>query len=245
MGEAVLEKVAEVEEIELTMPNIHCLLVGSLEIRAGQSERDLRADRRAARLHRGAHPPEAVRFGADERSADSESEGNDRPVQEAGWLQRRRRAALAGRFFRRRCATAIGKSRDGSSRSESRSKSMLPGISAGCILRRRTRRPAASHRLTSRYGARTRERMMACSEWFWGGSAGSTGRARGFLSESRLSVFPRRKEFASARRSSAAARWSGRLDEELLRRKDAHGVCVREAIEEFGLKPARNSRRLL
>jgi urate oxidase len=27
MGEAVLEKVAEVEEIELTMPNIHCLLV--------------------------------------------------------------------------------------------------------------------------------------------------------------------------------------------------------------------------
>jgi allantoate deiminase len=29
----------------------------------------------------------------------------------------------------------------------------------------------------------------------------------------------------------------GRLDEELLRRKDAHGVCVREAIEDFGLKP--------
>jgi allantoate deiminase len=30
----------------------------------------------------------------------------------------------------------------------------------------------------------------------------------------------------------------GRLDDELLRRKDAHGVCVREAIEDFGLKPA-------
>ena len=27
MGEAVLEKVREVDEIELTMPNIHCLLV--------------------------------------------------------------------------------------------------------------------------------------------------------------------------------------------------------------------------
>jgi len=29
----------------------------------------------------------------------------------------------------------------------------------------------------------------------------------------------------------------GRLDEELLRRKDAHGVSVREAIEDFGLAP--------
>lgn len=29
----------------------------------------------------------------------------------------------------------------------------------------------------------------------------------------------------------------GRLDEELLRRKDGHGVSVREAIEDFGLKP--------
>jgi allantoate deiminase len=30
----------------------------------------------------------------------------------------------------------------------------------------------------------------------------------------------------------------GRLDDELLKRKDAHGVCVREAIEDFGLDPA-------
>ena len=34
----------------------------------------------------------------------------------------------------------------------------------------------------------------------------------------------------------------GRLDEELLMRKDANGICVRQAIEEFGLKPDRNSR---
>src|SRR5882672_4697362 len=30
----------------------------------------------------------------------------------------------------------------------------------------------------------------------------------------------------------------GRLDEELLEREDANGICVRRAIEEFGLKPA-------
>src|SRR5215470_20266029 len=30
----------------------------------------------------------------------------------------------------------------------------------------------------------------------------------------------------------------GRLDEELLRRHDAHGISVRGAIEDFGLKPA-------
>lgn len=30
----------------------------------------------------------------------------------------------------------------------------------------------------------------------------------------------------------------GRLDEELLERQDANGICVRRAIEEFGLKPA-------
>jgi allantoate deiminase len=29
----------------------------------------------------------------------------------------------------------------------------------------------------------------------------------------------------------------GRLDEELLKRKDANGICVRQAIEDFGLKP--------
>jgi allantoate deiminase len=29
----------------------------------------------------------------------------------------------------------------------------------------------------------------------------------------------------------------GKLDEELLRRKDVHGICVRQAIEAFGLKP--------
>jgi allantoate deiminase len=37
----------------------------------------------------------------------------------------------------------------------------------------------------------------------------------------------------------------GRLDEELMRRKDAHGVCVREAIEDFGLKPAEISEAAL
>src|SRR6202051_4119528 len=30
----------------------------------------------------------------------------------------------------------------------------------------------------------------------------------------------------------------GKLDEELLEHKDANGICVRRAIEEFGLKPA-------
>jgi allantoate deiminase len=38
---------------------------------------------------------------------------------------------------------------------------------------------------------------------------------------------------------------AGRLDDELLRRKDAHGVCVREAIEDFGLKPTEISQASL
>src|ERR1017187_1246430 len=29
----------------------------------------------------------------------------------------------------------------------------------------------------------------------------------------------------------------GRLDDELLKRRDSNGICVRQAIEEFGLKP--------
>ena len=62
-------------------------------------------------------------------------------------------------------------------------------------------------------------------------------RAETSLSASRWLAFPRKKEYASALRSSAAARWSAGWMRNFLTLRDAQGISVRKAIEEFGLNP--------
>ena len=48
---SALEAISQIDEVEITMPNKHCLLSRPLPLRPGQSQRNLRPHRRAPRLH--------------------------------------------------------------------------------------------------------------------------------------------------------------------------------------------------
>ena len=65
----------------------------------------------------------------------------------------------------------------------------------------------------------------------------------GFLSHSKSSVFPKKKESASVHPFIGSRALVGTLDEELLNRQDANGISVRDAIKKLWTESIRNSAR--
>ena len=80
-GRAMLERHAEIDEVRMSLPNLHHWIVDLTPVRRRQPGRDLRGDDGAARAHRGDRPPRVA--------------GADEPAHAAG-RRGRRRAACPG-----------------------------------------------------------------------------------------------------------------------------------------------------
>ena len=120
---------------------------------------------------------------------------------------------------------------------------MLREICGLCIRLRRSNRATLADRLASRYGAECR-RIRRHS---WRGARrrsaeGLSGRRLPYAIE--VVGFSEEEGVRFGAPFIGSRALVGRLDDDLLDAQDAHGISVRQAIEDFGLNPAKIAQAL-